>query len=204
MQKSRARRVGALLVGLAIVGASACGGDDYAAEPAELERELRRSVPDALRFATPMQVRTPLPVSVADAIADRWVTVQSVRAVGFGFGGIPGEVVFGIANPTAALASLTIDDARVSADGNPLASGGRMAKTLLRAPASNATIRMTLAPIAGLAWLLRSTTDRVVPLCADIAARLEVGVATRRLNVAVCRTTSLLELAAAMSRAMMP
>jgi ABC-type branched-subunit amino acid transport system substrate-binding protein len=28
MQKSRARRVGALLVGLAIVGASACGGDD--------------------------------------------------------------------------------------------------------------------------------------------------------------------------------
>ena len=31
MQKSRARRVGALLVGLAIVGASACGGDDDAA-----------------------------------------------------------------------------------------------------------------------------------------------------------------------------
>ena len=33
---------------------SAPGGDDYAAEPAELERELRRSVPDALRFATPV------------------------------------------------------------------------------------------------------------------------------------------------------
>ena len=31
MQKSRARRVGALLVGLAIVGVSACGGDDGAA-----------------------------------------------------------------------------------------------------------------------------------------------------------------------------
>jgi ABC-type branched-subunit amino acid transport system substrate-binding protein len=35
MQKSRARRVGALLVGLAIVGASACGGDDDVAVTTE-------------------------------------------------------------------------------------------------------------------------------------------------------------------------
>ena len=35
MQKSRARRVGALLVGLAIVGASACGGDDEVAVTTE-------------------------------------------------------------------------------------------------------------------------------------------------------------------------
>lgn len=34
---------------------AACGeGGDYAAEPAEFERELRRSVPDALRFASPV------------------------------------------------------------------------------------------------------------------------------------------------------
>jgi len=166
-------------------------------------RGVARIAP-ALQFQTAMAVQTPLAVGIANAIADRWVVIRSIRANGFSFGGIRGEVVLEVTNPSPATPTLTIRDARVTADGQPIASDGRMPSTRLRAPSTGAALQLMMAPLAGLVWLLRASTDRAVPLCAAIEAQFQVGATTRDLNISVCRSTSLLELAAALRHAMIP
>ena len=80
MQKSRARRVGALLVGLAIVGASACGGDDDAATTEAPSTEAPSTeAPAAGGELEGMKGTTPRGAEISDEwlaqVSDYWVSL---------------------------------------------------------------------------------------------------------------------------------
>ena len=96
MQKSRARRVGALLVALAIVGVSACGGDDDAATteaPASSEAPSTEApstdAPAAGGELEGMKGTTPKGAEISDEwlaqVSDYWVSLGNEALADFNY-----------------------------------------------------------------------------------------------------------------------
>ena len=97
MQKSRARRVGALLVGLAIVGASACGGDDGEAVTTEAPTASEAPSSEAPSTDAPaaggelegMKGTTPKGAEISDEwlalVSDYWVTLGNEALADFNY-----------------------------------------------------------------------------------------------------------------------
>ena len=96
MQKSRARRVGALLVALAIVGVSACGGDDDAATteaPASSEAPSSEApsteAPAAGGELEGMKGTTPKGAEISDEwlaqVSDYWVSLGNEALADFNY-----------------------------------------------------------------------------------------------------------------------
>ena len=95
MQKSRARRVAALLVGLAIVGASACGGDD--GESATTEAPATSEAPSTEAPSTElaggelegMKGTTPKGAEISDEwltlVSDYWVSIGNEALKDFNY-----------------------------------------------------------------------------------------------------------------------
>ena len=92
MQKSRARRVGALLVGLAIVGASACGGDDEVAVTTEApvtSEAPSTDAPAAGGELEGMKGTTPKGAEISDEwlaqVSDYWVSLGNEALADFNY-----------------------------------------------------------------------------------------------------------------------
>ena len=92
MQKSRARRVGALLVGLAIVGASACGGDDEVAVTTEApvtSEAPSTDAPAAGGELEGMKGTTPKGAEISDEwlalVSDYWVSLGNEALTDFNY-----------------------------------------------------------------------------------------------------------------------
>ena len=97
MQKSRARRVGALLVGLAIVGASACGGDDGEAVTTEAPATSEAPSTEAPSTEAPaaggelegMKGTTPKGAEISEEwlaeVSDYWVSLGNEALADFNY-----------------------------------------------------------------------------------------------------------------------
>jgi ABC-type branched-subunit amino acid transport system substrate-binding protein len=97
MQKSRARRVGALLVGLAIVGASACGGDDDEAVTTEAPATSEAPSTEAPSTEAPaaggelegMKGTTPKGAEISEEwlaeVSDYWVSLGNEALADFNY-----------------------------------------------------------------------------------------------------------------------
>lgn len=97
MQKSRARRVGALLVGLAIVGASACGGDDGEAVTTEAPATSEAPSTEAPSTEAPaaggelegMKGTTPKGAEISEewltTVSDYWVSLGNEALKDFNY-----------------------------------------------------------------------------------------------------------------------
>ena len=97
MQKSRARRVGALLVGLAIVGASACGGDDGEAVTTEAPATSEAPSTEAPSTEAPaaggelegMKGTTPKGAEISEEwlaeVSDYWVSLGNEALTDFNY-----------------------------------------------------------------------------------------------------------------------
>ena len=97
MQKSRARRVGALLVGLAIVGASACGGDDGESATTEAPATSEAPSTDAPSTDAPaaggelegMKGTTPKGAEISEEwlaeVSDYWVSLGNEALKDFNY-----------------------------------------------------------------------------------------------------------------------